>query len=214
MFPLQPLQIVAFSGGQGAGKTTLGNALVNLMRPYMPAARYSLAAGIRVRAEQLLVNEGYKPAFATLVHSPNQADKELPIIGYRVPGVEGDASIRDLLIHIGQTAAHDDPLCWARDVWDTIRKDPRHLGGGASVAVVDDLRKVNELVYLTSRTYYPANVELLHVHVHGGKADYDHHILAEIAQIHVGREADRDQPLMSARERALIITDVLGMRVE
>jgi hypothetical protein len=168
--------ILLISGGQGAGKSTLGyfeskgiglsNGLVE---------RFALADLVRGELMERAIQEWCARTFlgdAMLApgmrkvpwYSTDQAEKSRPR-----PEL-GGRTIRDLLIYWGQHRCKDAPLYWA-EKW-CARAESHLLFHRGHRVVCDDLRKLTEHAAILAWAEQHA-FSLLHLHIDGGIPDYD-----------------------------------------
>jgi energy-coupling factor transporter ATP-binding protein EcfA2 len=163
-----PSTLVLISGGQGAGKTTFRKLLTGLSRE---TGKMSLADPIRERlcvwGEGRNINLDFRNTHQDYKDEPRRA-----LNGH---------SIRDCLIATGEAAAKKDPWVWVKKAHlDLLAYFAAH-----ETMVVDDLRKGSELDHF--RKYHRPSEEggfrVVHIHMEGGRPDYDYKLLRARADI-------------------------------
>lgn len=138
--------IVISGNGTGAGKTTLA-------KKFMGAVRSSLASALRMHLC------GLYPGYEHLILASDPASKTATLPDGR--------TVREALIEEGEAARSYDELTWCHK-WASWAGEVTYMED----IVVDDLRRVNELIYLR-RWAADHGRELLHLHIHhdGAKAE-------------------------------------------
>lgn len=150
-----PTYIIAASGGQGAGKTTLGQTLYSVFSKVAETRKLTIADALRKECQTL------HPEIPWFDRSQAAKDVFYPQLG---------KTMRQFLIDHGEFRVSQDKLCWVRTV----------SLGDARIGIVDDLRKLYELGYMRQTR---GTTRFTHVHIDGGVPDYDCLALAEVADL-------------------------------
>jgi hypothetical protein len=182
---LDTITLVTISGGQRSGKTELVSALKAMKGLKHGLFCRGIADSIREDACSELVTRGFDLerakmlAFSTQQSIKDHTRKNLLIDGQ-------PASIRELLNQIGHEAVHGEPMHWVRRC---VSFFARHRATKPSVLfVVEGLRfefELNGLIEHTGKLAEGLGANFGHVHVHlkGGKPDFECPKLAQRAHI-------------------------------